>query len=154
MHELFNTAIELTRLYVLRCIDEESLTVRDTQEERINRLKDFTTDVKSSDRFLHVETTRELVEVYSSVVITDFDKQFIHGGASFLLMSLGKDNFNKLTAHLAETIHMGNSGPGDSANKDPISYGGALRSSPWLVFCVLCRFTWFSQVQPQPQQGS
>lgn len=51
VNELFSTAVEIVRQYGLRCIDEQIHTLGDDQETRINLLKDFTVDVKSSSRF-------------------------------------------------------------------------------------------------------
>ena len=81
VNELFSTAVEIVRQYGLRCIDEQIHTLGDDQETRINLLKDFTVDVKSSSRFYNVNTARELLEVYKSVADNDFIAQHLHNGA-------------------------------------------------------------------------
>ena len=152
VNELFSTAVEIVRQYGLRCIDEQMHTADDGKEDRINILKDFTVDVKSSSRFYNIDTARELLEVYKSVADNDFITQHLHNGASFLIMSLGSTQYESLCTHIAQSLQLGFAHP----EKTKVVNGGAFlavaRENPWLVFCLLSRFAWFSQ--PVPQQGA
>jgi len=152
VNELFSTAVEIVRQYGLRCIDEQTHTVDDEKEGRINLLKDFTVDVKSSSRFYNVNTARELLEVYKSVADGDFITQHLHNGASFLIMSLGVEQYEKLCAHLAQALQLGFAFPENTKVVDSGVFLTIARANPWLVFCLLSRYAWFSQ--PTPQQGA
>lgn len=152
VNELFVTAVEIVRQYGLRCVDEQVHTVGDDQEERINMLKEFTVDVKSSSRFYNVDTARELLEVYKSVADTDFITQHIHNGASFLIMSIGAQRYEELCGHIAQSLQLGFAYPEKTKVVDGGVFLTIARNNPWLVFCLLSRFAWFSQ--PVPQQGA
>lgn len=151
MDELFKQSVEIARQYGLRCIDEETLTERDSQTDNINRLKDFTLDVKSSDRFYNLQTTRELIEVYKSVATDRYMEQHVHNGASFLIMSLGSTNYDLLVQHLSESLVRGFSAPDNTKHVDAAVFRQILSTNPWLTFCLLTRFAWFSA--PEKNQG-
>lgn len=148
---LITLAINFTKTYVLSAIDEEShRTDPDISTPAIHDLRSFCTDVKSSDRFVKINSTREIHEVYSSVTVTPYMQNFIHHGATFLIFSLGAEAYSQMVTELSLALQVGYRK--SMENQQTINGSSIipeisriLVENPWLVFCILSRYAWFSE---------
>lgn len=145
MDQLFSKSLEHIRHYILTCIDEEAERDTPTSKENIDKLRNFITDVKSSERFYTVESTRQIQELYKSVVTDNFYHQLVHNGATYLIASMGREDYAQMTAELVEAIQSGFKHSAELNNTVKQTLGTICAQNPWLVFCILCRFVWFIQ---------
>lgn len=138
-------AIDLAKEYVLRVITEED--AREGREETIDLLKEVITDIKISDRFYTFRSLQEVHEIYMSLCTTPYLKDFIHNGATFVVLSLGASKYATAVKELIEAMETSFATTVTQGQGKIIDAGvpSMLQSNAWLVFCLLCKFAWFNQ---------
>lgn len=141
---LTTIATELVRRYILRAIDEEALRMGDEESPQVTLLRDFSADVKQSDRFVLFGSLREVHETYLSVASNDFMRDFLHQGATYVIMSMGEENYIAMVKDLSNAIVRGY-WTSEHTSKVPEKLLEVLLENPWLVLCILARHAWFAE---------
>lgn len=141
-------AVDIAKEYVLRVITEEN--ARENRGEIIELLKEVITDIKTSNRFYTFRSLQEVHEIYVSLCTTDYLKDFIHNGATFVILSMGVQKYKEAVTNITEALEISFQTTVTQGHGKLIDDGVTtmLLSNAWLVFCLLCKFAWFNQPTP------
>lgn len=143
-------AIHHVKEYFLRAVDEEAQSDDANAEQRIKELRELARDIKTSDRFIEIDSTRNILELHVSVMSSKHIESFIHMGATYLVMCMTENEFNQLVVELHRALTVGHrtsmhAQSSETGSKVHESYASILLANPWLVFIVIARFAWFNQ---------
>ncbi len=142
-------AIQVAKEYGLRVVTEEN--ERPDREAQLNLLRDIITDLKTSDRYYSFRSLQNVHEIYKSVCSDPYSTDFIHNGATFVAMTLGKARYSEAVSELSAAYLTGFTTTVNESRVNLIDNGlpEVLRQNSWLVFCLLSRFAWFNEPLPE-----
>lgn len=145
-------AIQIAKEYGLRVVTEEN--ERPDRDTQIELLRAVITDLKTSDRFYSFRSLQNIHETYKSVCTDQYTTDFIHNGATFVALTLGKQQYYQAVDELAAAYLVGFTTGVDEKGTNLLDEKlyEVLKQNAWLVFCLLCRFAWFNEPVPGTTQ--
>jgi len=141
-------AIQIAKEYGLRVVTEEN--ERPDRTEQLALLRDVITDIKTSDRFYSFKSIQNVHEIYKSICNDSYTTDFIHNGATFVALTLGKQRYEEAVTELSEAYMIGFTTTVHETRTNLVDNGLplVLQQNAWLVFCLLSRFAWFNEPVP------
>lgn len=143
---LFDTLSARVNLYVNRWLTEELDTaaslnqiVSDAAKERLAKLKVIVNDIKVNTLYLKVASALDLATLEETLRSDNYTKRFIDEGVLYLKLNTHPNDMMELNGQLC-TLLLDELDRKASDEQTNIFYQ-VLVDKPWLVFCIILRFT-------------
>lgn len=136
----YEIAVNIVGAYAVRRREEMGETTEGN--ETIKEIVTFIDLVKTSYRFEELQHAAQLEELTQLVLSSSVVTNFIRGGVSNLVLTLGRSSYDLLVSAMGESLTMATVSTIKTNTLPKLDLGGVnnlLVNNPWLVFCLLLR---------------